>query len=165
MRVHAPCDHSTHDVTAGQQKRKKKETNISPICWQHLLMRSVQGEEKRSDCWHWIFRSGLAMTRNLMVKKWKESEDSKETKIGKGREFFEDGRIKRYVATVFRRDIYILVSFFFTFYETIKVYWESTRYFVNITIYILRWVVRKIFFLSSSSGYREKMWNKKIDRG
>lgn len=57
-----------------------------------------------------------------MVKKWKESEDSKETKIGKGREFFEDGRIKRYVATVFRRDIYILVSFFFTFYETIKVY-------------------------------------------
>lgn len=54
-----------------------------------------------------------------MVKKWKKSEDSKETKIGKGREFFEDGR--RYVATVFRRDIYILVSFFFTFYETIKV--------------------------------------------
>lgn len=57
-----------------------------------------------------------------MVKKWKESEDSKETKIGKGREFFEDGRIKRYIVTVFRRDIYILVSFFFTFYETIKVY-------------------------------------------
>lgn len=43
-----------------------------------------------------------------MVKKWKESEDSKETKIGKGREFFEDGRIKRYVATVLRRDIFYI---------------------------------------------------------
>lgn len=106
---------------SGPAKKKEKRNKYLSICWQHLLMRSVQGEEKRSDCWHWIFRSGLAMTRNLMVKKWKESEDSKETKIGKGREFFEDGRIKRYVATVFRRDIYILVSFFFTFYETIKV--------------------------------------------
>lgn len=107
---------------SGPAKKKEKRNKYLS----HLLTTFVDaicsrwGEEERLLTLNLSF-SGLAMTRNLMVKKWKESEDSKETKIGKGREFFEDGRIKRYVATVFRRDIYILVSFFFTFYETIKV--------------------------------------------
>lgn len=53
--------------------------------------------------------------KNLMGKKWKESEDSKELRLGKGREFFRGWKDKEIMLQQCLEEIYIYISIIFLY--------------------------------------------------
>lgn len=93
------------DVTAGQQKKVNKEIYLSLSDNKFDFDQGEVNEEERLLTLNLSFvtRYGReSRIKNLMDKKWKEMKIPRKWRFEgiedrKGREFFEDGRIKRHV--------------------------------------------------------------------